>query len=61
MTLSIVKSKKPTQLQSDVLNVFKTLMLFPNECEESDVQMFHTRLRAKLQKSLISEIKEKRY
>lgn len=54
MTLPNVK-----QLQSDILSVYKTMMFYPNESDESYLEVFRTHLGPELEESLISEIREK--
>lgn len=39
--------------------MFKTLMLYPDECEECDLEVFHRHIRAELQEQLMIKIQEK--
>lgn len=57
MILSDAKCKKLKQ--PDAPKVFKSLMLYPDEREESGMEVFKNRLRTDVQEHLTSQIQEK--
>lgn len=45
--------------QSDALNVFKTLMFYPDQHDECDFEVFHRNLRDEIQEFIVNEVWKK--